>query len=319
MSGVSIAASTSIDVIAGLVADVLEGTDPRAVVALHQTMSNRPDGQRVRPAVAALDIALWDLKARAHDEPLWKTLGASANGANVHVCDPDSRSSPQDSGLALAELAGANGIFAGKLALGTDQTSNGAGLDAMRNAFLAESAAPVLMVEPAIDWSGHTVVDNIQQLEKEFDLASVDAPAGVSDPAELQRLSASVFAAICAGRGLSDVREYLPYFERQAIDIVEINIANSGITGAIQIANAAYGLELPVLLCEYPGHLGAHLAMALPNFMSLEISATVNTPQGVTSDVCIEAGRAIVSAQAGNGLAIVPGAVADADAKRDEP
>ena len=30
-------------------------------------------------AIAALDVALWDLKARINDEPLWKTLGASSN------------------------------------------------------------------------------------------------------------------------------------------------------------------------------------------------------------------------------------------------
>ena len=28
-------------------------------------------------AISAIDIALWDLKAKANSEPLWKMLGAS--------------------------------------------------------------------------------------------------------------------------------------------------------------------------------------------------------------------------------------------------
>ena len=30
--------------------------------------------------LSAIDVALWDLKAKANNEPLWKTLGASTRG-----------------------------------------------------------------------------------------------------------------------------------------------------------------------------------------------------------------------------------------------
>ena len=35
--------------------------------------------------IAALDVALWDLKAKANDEPLWKTLGGARPRANSHA------------------------------------------------------------------------------------------------------------------------------------------------------------------------------------------------------------------------------------------
>ena len=62
-----------------LVEGTLKGEDPRGVRGLWQKMVDKHfkgghDGL-INDAIAVLDTALWDLKAKANGEPLWKTLG----------------------------------------------------------------------------------------------------------------------------------------------------------------------------------------------------------------------------------------------------
>jgi L-alanine-DL-glutamate epimerase-like enolase superfamily enzyme len=65
-----------------LVEEILVGKDPRGVLGHWNNMLDYvfKGGNRghATSAIAALDVALWDLKARINDEPLWKTLGASS-------------------------------------------------------------------------------------------------------------------------------------------------------------------------------------------------------------------------------------------------
>ena len=69
--------------------NLLFGRDPRGVVGLWQRMAsfafkggNRGD---ITDVIGALDVALWDLKAKANDEPLWKTLGASSRHVKAYA------------------------------------------------------------------------------------------------------------------------------------------------------------------------------------------------------------------------------------------
>ena len=59
--------------------------------------------------------------------------------------------------------------------------------------------------------------------------------------------------------------------DNEAVDVVQIGQGASGITGAMQIADFAYGFDLPVALMNCPGDFMAHLAAALPNHMMMEV------------------------------------------------
>jgi L-alanine-DL-glutamate epimerase-like enolase superfamily enzyme len=62
----------------------LIGQDPREVRYLHRRMTRDPNniwvgrGGILQMAISAIDIAIWDLKAKIAGEPLWKLLGGSA-------------------------------------------------------------------------------------------------------------------------------------------------------------------------------------------------------------------------------------------------
>ena len=55
------------------------------------------------------------------------------------------------------------------------------------------------------------------------------------------------------------------------VDIVQVGMNTTGITGALQVANLAYAYELPVAMMNCPGNIMAHLAAVLPNHFMMEV------------------------------------------------
>ena len=86
----------------------------------------------------------------------------------------------------------------------------------------------------------------------------------------MKQVSNAISGAVCVGGELG-VSEFLPHFQHRSADVIEIDIGTVGITGALQIADAAFGYELPVTLTATAGNIHAHLAGVMPNFMSLEV------------------------------------------------
>jgi L-alanine-DL-glutamate epimerase-like enolase superfamily enzyme len=76
------------DCIAGCYGPLLLGEDPQNVQRLWRALYHFPPVQWVgrsgitQLALAAVDIALWDLKAKAAGLPLWKLLGGHAPAAS---------------------------------------------------------------------------------------------------------------------------------------------------------------------------------------------------------------------------------------------
>ena len=73
---------------------------------------------------------------------------------------------------------------------------------------------------------------------------------------------------------------------------------------ALELADAAYGFELPVTLAESPGNIHAHLAGVMPYFMSMEVVDPFARWPVFATDVRIEAGWAIAGDAPGNGLSV---------------
>jgi L-alanine-DL-glutamate epimerase-like enolase superfamily enzyme len=293
-TGIAIGAPDIARVIEQIVQQQLSGTDPRAAIMLWADMV----AAGANPgAIAALDIALWDLKAKVDGEPLWKTLGGSRPRANAYAGEPHS-------------IPATAGFHEGKLNLSADFEDDIRRLGEMREALSAGGREPVLMIDAGESWTADEAIRKISRIEEEYDLTWIEAPVPVSDIDGLRRVSDNVAAAVCAGGSLCEAPGYLPLFRSMALDVVQIDISRTGITGALQIADTAYGLELPVTLCASPGNMAAHVAAVMPNFMSLEITDTRRANAVLGTDVRIEAGRAIAGDAVGNGLSIDSGALA---------
>ena len=104
LSGVTTGGGAATSIIRSLVDGVLIGQDPRHVTGLWQRMVNKHfkgghDGI-ANDAISALDIAMWDLKAKYNDEPVvqdfrWRPKLASTPTLAVSTCRyPTMNSSP---------------------------------------------------------------------------------------------------------------------------------------------------------------------------------------------------------------------------------
>jgi L-alanine-DL-glutamate epimerase-like enolase superfamily enzyme len=111
----------------GLANDLLVGQDPRGVRGLWKRMVDAvfKGGNRgaVTGAISALDIALWDLKAKLNDEPLWRTLGASVPKVKAYASGIDLNLTDEQIGAFYGGLA-AQGVQASKLKVGIDEEAD---------------------------------------------------------------------------------------------------------------------------------------------------------------------------------------------------
>jgi len=287
---------------------LLEREDPRGVTGLWQRMMEA----RVRSsqagllnyAIAMLDMALWDLKAKANAEPLWKTLGGSRPKVNVHAGGCELHASDEELSGWFRMMALQFGIRGGKLKVGRDPEADLRRLALMREALLERTAEPELMIDVDECWSPKEATRRVRELERQFDLSWVEEPAGRWDFPGLKRVSRSIRAAVCAGGKLETPAEFLPHLSHRALDVVEVGTRSGGITGALQVADAAFGYELPVALSASVGNVHAHLGAALPYCMSMEVVEPLAADNVFSGDVRIEEGWAVAGDRPGHGLVI---------------
>lgn len=304
LTGVAIGGTRAASQIHSLIHDLCIGEDPRGVRGLWQRMIDRAfkgghDGM-INDAISVVDIALWDLKAKANGEPLWKTLGGSrprvsayASGLEMPLSDDELR----DWYSEMADL----GFTGGKLKVGLDQDADIRRLGIVREALSKNTDRPTLLIDANEYWSPKQAIRHVREMEEEFDITWIEEPARRWDFLGLKRVSRGVKAAVCAGENLDTLGDFLPYFYHGAADVIQVSSGMTGITCALQIADAAYGFELPVTLGGSAGNFHAHLATAMPNHMIMEVGEVEPDPV-YNTDVRLDDGWLIPGNRPGNGI-----------------
>ena len=298
--------------------DLLIGQNPRGVRGLWQRMVDClfKSGNRgiATNAIAALDVALWDLKAKANDEPLWQTFGASegrakAYASGIDLCLSDNALSEFYQGMA------AKGIAGGKLKVGVDIDRDFERIGIMRDALATSGKTPALMVDSNEYWSPKQSIRHIRRFEETYDLTWVEEPARRWDYRGLRKVSESVHAAVATGENLSHVSEFMPLVDHGAVDIVQVGWECSGFTGIMQVADLAYAYELPVAIMNAPANLTAHLAAALPNHIGMEV-LDAGRDIAMRVDNHIEDGWILLGDKPGLGIEFDEGKLAELETKQ---
>ncbi len=260
--------------ITSLVENVLVGHDPRGVRGLWKRMADYvfKGGNRgvANDALGALDLALWDLKATANGEPLWKTLGASTRRVKAYASGIDLPLSDDEIVRFYSEMA-SRGVSAGKLKIGLDRETDLRRIGLMRDALAQSGKTPVLLLDVNEYWSPKQAIRNIQVIEQEFEITWVEEPARRWDYRGLRKVSQGIRAAVATGENLDDVSEFMPLVANEAADVLNVSGGQGGITGATLVADLAYAFEIPVTMMNCPGNYMAHLAAALPNHWMMEV------------------------------------------------
>ena len=97
----------------------------------------------------------------------------------------------------------------------------------------------------------------------------------IYDPAALALIRRSVKTPIASCESLFGLRGYRPFFENQAMDVSIVDVPWNGIWQSMKIAALAESFEVNVAPHNFYGHLStlmsAHFCAAIPNFRIMEI------------------------------------------------
>ena len=274
LTGVSLGNPGEAGTIQAMAENLLVGRDPRGVVGLWQRMADFAfkGGNRgaATDVIGTLDVALWDLKAKANDEPLWKTLGASSRAVKAYASGIDLCLS--DEGIrAFYEGQAARGICIGKLKVGLDREGDLRRIGIMGEALATSGREPILLIDSNEYWSPKQAIQHVRYFERHHEIFWTEEPARRWDYTGLRQVSRAVNAAVATGENLDDAADFRALIAHQAADILQIGVGTGGITGAMRVAQMADGFDLPVSVMNCPGNFMAHFAAVLPNHIWMEV------------------------------------------------
>lgn len=286
------------------------GEDPRDIDRLWHRMflsqmGHGMTGTAGAGAINAIDMALWDIKAKALDIPLWQLLGGRFRDrvrSYVHA------STPESAGAAIAE--------------GYDAVKTGN----VRDVIGKVSALRVAhgdRIDIAIDLHGppwYTTPDAIRAIRalEAHDPLFIEEPVPPEDIEGLRRIRAATDVPLAAGERLALLWGYRRLIGENLVDIVQPDAGRVG--GLTQLRKiAAYAEAHFVTVAPHAGTLGPvaefaaiHFLASIPNMLIHE-RFRIDWPgreQVITERLEVENGHVLVPDRPGLGVDIVESVVA---------
>jgi len=287
----------------GRVFPAVDGEDPRSVVALYDRMLDwvfkAGHAGSVFGTIGAVDMALWDIKAKAADEPLWRTLGARERFVPAYASGLEYGLSEEE----LAELYGRfaeRGFKAGKLKGGRDLDRDLPRLELVREVLGRNSRRPAVMFDANESWNQAQAARYVAAIEERMDLTWVEEPLRRGDAAGMAVLRGKVRAAIASGENLTGLEQYRPLLDAGALDVVQVGNV-WGITHFLRVATLAHAHDLPVSPVAYNANPVAHAAAAVPNLLTYEVQ-DLHFPVGLDVDQEFDDGGIVLGDRPGLGI-----------------
>lgn len=299
------------ELITQLFAPLLTGQSPFASQVLNARMY---DAMRDRghitgyhiDALAAVDIALWDLKGQILKQPVYQLLGgAFRDQIPCYVSGLPEPDLPARCALALRwQQKGFNAI---KLALGYGVQQDIENVRAIRDTLGPHAS---LFLDAHWNYSVAQAAELANALHP-LGVGFLEAPLLPEDIAGHRELRAKSPLPIALGETERTRYQFKPFIEQRAMDIVQPDVGRTGITELMHIASLAqtWNLQVAPHLSVGLGPCIAasiHVAAALPNLFMLEYQPPVFelANQLLDTPLVCEAGHYTLPQGAGLGIAI---------------
>lgn len=259
-------------------------------------------------AIAAVDTALWDIKAKASEQPLWKLLGgATCNRLGAYNTDGGwlslDRQAVADNCRRLVQSEGYRGV---KIKIGTDDPrADLKRIEAVRTA-IGEHAT--LAVDCNGRWNLTTVLSVAPRLP-DFDVLWVEEPLFYDDLPGHVRLAQAMLTPIALGEQLYTLDSFRDFIAAGAVHWVQPDMTRlAGITEWLRVADLALAYHLPVV--PHVGDMGqvhVHLCYAHPAATRLEYIPWIK--DCFEEPIVVESGYYVLPQLPGAGTTLRPDAV----------
>jgi len=248
------------------VADNLLGEDPNDIGRLYVKLlwagaSVGRSGVAVQ-ALAAIDVALWDLKARRAGLPLAKLIGAHRDSVRTYNTSGGFLNAPLEQVLENATAAREAGIGGIKIKVGhPDHRVDMTRLDAMRT-HLGDDFP--LMVDANQQWDRPTALRMCRAMEP-YNLTWIEEPLDAYDYVGHADLARAIDTPIATGEMLASVAEHVKLIEQGSCDVIQPDAPRvGGITEFLKLTTLAAQAGL-TLAPHFAMEIHCHLAATYPS------------------------------------------------------
>ena len=248
-------------------------------------------------AISAVDMALWDLKAKRAKLPLWQALGGFDARVPVYAGGID-LDLPLDALLAQTDGNLEKGFRAIKMKVGRPHLRQDVERVTAMRRHLGDDFP--LMADANMRWS----VDEAIRAARAFqsaELTWLEEPTIPDDPAGHARIVREGGVPIAAGENLRSLWEFKLYIAGGGVTFPEPDVTNcGGITPFMKIAHLAEAFNLPVT--SHGAHdVTVHLLAACPNRSYLEAHG-FGLDRYIAEPLRIEDGVAVAPDRPGHGI-----------------
>ena len=256
-------------------------------------------------AKSALEIALYDLKAKSQNLPLYQMLGGVQKEFETDIT------------ISLGETEKMVSDTLSAIALGYTilkiKVGDGVQKDIERIKAISEAAGKdiVLRLDANQGWTAKESVEILLALEKEdIALELVEQPVKADDIEGLRYIKDRVQTPLLADESVFTLNDARRLLDLQAVDLINIKLAKcGGISNALKLADIAdeYGVKC-MLGCMLEGPIsvgaGVHVASAKANVITMldldAVSLCKNNP--VTGGVIFNESKMVIPESAGLGV-----------------
>ena len=248
-------------------------------------------------ALACVDTALWDWRARGLNLPLWQLLGGAQTRLPVYTTEGGwlhlSAGELVDQTLA----AQAQGFKGAKIKIGRPHVSED--VERLSKVRAAVGAGFEIMTDANQGFNRPEVVRRAKAFEG-LDLAWLEEPLPAEDVGGHHQLLAHTAIPVAVGESMYHLSQFREYLEQGACSIVQPDVARiGGITPWIKVAHLAEAFTVPVCP-HFLMELHVSLCAAVPNAAWVEYIPQLDDI--TTSRIRVEDGFAYPPATPGLGI-----------------
>jgi L-alanine-DL-glutamate epimerase-like enolase superfamily enzyme len=213
-------------------------------------------------AIAAIDVALWDLKAKRAGLPLGKLIGAHRDSVRCYDTSGGFLHEPIERVMENATAARAAGIDGIKIKVGHPSPA----VDLARVRSVREHLGDdvPLMVDANQQWDRVTA-QRVGRALEEFGLVWIEEPLDAYDVVGHAALARALDTPIASGEMLTSVAEHYELIRQESVDVLQPDAPRiGGITQFLRLATLAEHRNL-TLAPHFAMEIHVHLAVAYPH------------------------------------------------------
>jgi L-talarate/galactarate dehydratase len=250
------------------------GEDPMRIEAIIAKLRNSSGdagpGGIFTLALSAIDTALWDIKGKVLDQPLWKLLGGHRDRVATYASGSLRRGLTDDQAQRAAQILLQKGFREMKTQMAL--LGNPTPADEVRRVrVVREAIGPdiKLMCDINQRWRPEQAIDIGSRIE-DVGLFWLEDVTAADDYPGLARVTAALKTPVAGGEYVWGIVPFRHMIEARSVDIVMIDLARvGGVTQWMKVAGMAEAFNLPVVSHVMPEML-AHLVAACPNGLTVE-------------------------------------------------